>query len=89
MNYTLPDHQAGAKYSAFTYLHIDSKPSDLRDAYNFTSPEMLYCSSSSGEHFEQRAKELRGAKNVTEGILTFSTQTTTRGSRMKSHHSHL
>jgi hypothetical protein len=33
---------------------------------------MLYCSSSSGEHFEKRAKELRGAKNVTEGILTFS-----------------
>ena len=65
MNYTLPDHQAGAKYSAFTYLHIDSNRPICGTAYNFTSPEMLYCSSSSGEHFEQRAKELRGAKNVT------------------------
>jgi hypothetical protein len=72
MNYTLPDHQAGAKYSAFTYLHIDSNRPICGTAYNFTSPEMLYCSSSSGEHFEQRAKELRGAKNVTEGILAFS-----------------
>jgi hypothetical protein len=72
MNYTLPDHQAGAKYSAFTYLHVDSNRPICGTAYNYTSPEMLYCSSSSGEHFEKRAKELRGAKNVTEGILTFS-----------------
>ena len=72
MNYTLPDHQAGAKYSAFTYLHVDSNRPICGSAYNYTSPEMLYCSSSSGEHFEKRAKELRGAKNVTEGILTFS-----------------
>jgi hypothetical protein len=72
MNYTLPDHQAGEKYSAFTYLHIDSNRPICGTAFNFTSPEMLYCSSSSGEHFEKRAKELRGAKNVTEGILTFS-----------------
>ena len=72
MNYTLPDHQAGEKYSAFTYLHIDSNRPICGTAFNFTSPEMLYCSSSSGEHFEKRAKELRGAKNVTEGILAFS-----------------
>jgi hypothetical protein len=72
MNYTLPDHQAGQKYSAFTYLHVDSNRPICGSAYNYTSPEMLYCSSSSGEHFEKRAKELRGAKNVTEGILAFS-----------------
>ena len=72
MNYTLPDHQTGQKYSAFTYLHVDSNRPICGTAYNYTSPEMLYCSSSSGEHFEKRAKELRGAKNVTEGILTFS-----------------
>ena len=72
MNYTLPDHQAGAKYSAFTYVHVDSNRPICGTAFNYSSPEMLYCSSSSGEHFEKRAKELRGAKNVTEGILTFS-----------------
>jgi hypothetical protein len=72
MNYALPDHQAGAKYSAFTYLHVDSNRPICGTAFNYSSPEMLYCSSSSGEHFEKRAKELKGAKNVTEGILTFS-----------------
>jgi hypothetical protein len=72
MNYTLPDHQAGAKYSAFTYLHVDSNRPICGTAYNFSSPEMLYCSSSSGEHFEKRAKELKGARNITEGIITFS-----------------
>jgi hypothetical protein len=72
MNYTLPDHQAGAKYSAFTYLHVDSNRPICGTAYNYSSPEMLYCSSSSGEHFEKRAKELKGAKNITEGIITFS-----------------
>ncbi|HTR40297.1 MAG TPA: TraC family protein [Pseudomonadales bacterium] len=74
MNYTLPDHQAGAKYSAFTYLHVDSNRPVCGTAYNYTSPEMLYCSSSSGEHFEKRAKELRGAPNIVEGILTYSRQ---------------
>jgi len=72
MNYTLPDHQAGAKYSAFTYLHVDSNRPICGTAYNYSSPEMLYCSSSSGEHFEKRAKELKGARNITEGIITFS-----------------
>jgi len=72
MNYALPDHQAGAKYSAFTYLHVDSNRPICGTAFNYSSPEMLYCSSSSGEHFEKRAKELKGAKNVTEGILAFS-----------------
>lgn len=75
MNYTLPDHQAGQKYSAFTYLHIDSNHPICGTAYNSVSPEMLYCSSSSGEHFEKRAKELRGAENIVEGILNFSKQT--------------
>jgi len=74
MNYTLPDHQSGRKYSAFTYLHLDSNRPICGTAYNFSSPEMLYCSSSSGEHFEKRAKELRGASNIIEGILTFSQQ---------------
>jgi len=72
MNYALPDHQAGAKYSAFTYLHVDSNRPICGTAFNYSSPEMLYCSSSSGEHFEKRAKQLKGAKNVTEGILAFS-----------------
>ncbi len=75
MNYTLPDHQPGQKYSAFTYLHVDSNRPVCGTAHNVVSDEMLYCSSSSGEHFEKRAKELRGSTNVIEGILTHSRKT--------------
>ena len=72
MNYPLPDHQTGQKFSPFTYLHIDSHRPICGTAHNVASEEMLYCSSSTGEHFEKRAKELRGAPNVIEGIRVFS-----------------
>lgn len=72
MNYPLPDHQVGQKYSAFTYLHIDSNRPICGTVHNIASPEMLYCSSSSGEHFDRRARELRKCENVIEGIVTFS-----------------
>ena len=48
MNYPLPDHQVGQKYSAFTYLQIDSLRPICGTVHNIASPEMLYCSSSSG-----------------------------------------
>jgi hypothetical protein len=72
MNYPLPDHQTGQKYSAFTYMHIDSNRPVCGTVHNLASPEMLYCSSSSGEHFDRRAKELRGCENIVEGIVNFS-----------------
>lgn len=72
MNYPLPDHQVGQKFSAFTYLHLDSNRPICGTVRNIASPEMLYCSSSTGEHFDRRARELRGADNVVDGILTFS-----------------
>ncbi|MGH7990729.1 MAG: hypothetical protein ACREDS_11150, partial [Limisphaerales bacterium] len=59
MNYPLPDHQSGQKYSLFTYFHTDSGRNLCGTAHNISSREMLYCSSSSGEHFDKRAKELR------------------------------
>lgn len=72
MNYPLPDHQVGQKYCAFTYMHLDSNRSICGTVRNIASPEMLYCSSSTGEHFDRRARELRGVDNVVDGILTFS-----------------
>jgi type IV secretion system protein TrbE len=75
MNYALPDHQGEEKYSAFTYLHIDSNRAICGTVHNVASPEMLYCSSSSGEHFEKRAKELRASENIIEGILTHARPT--------------
>ncbi|MDE3099481.1 MAG: hypothetical protein KGJ88_08395 [Verrucomicrobiota bacterium] len=72
MNYPLPDHQTGQKYSAFTYLHVDAHRPICGTVHNVASPEMLYCSSSSGEHFDRRARELRGCENIVEGIIKFS-----------------
>jgi hypothetical protein len=77
MNYPLPDHQAGQKFSAFTYLHLDASRPVCGTVHNVSSPEMLYCSSSSGEHFEKRARQLRGSSNIIEGIIQNSTQLTT------------
>ena len=45
MNYPLPDHQTGQKYSPFTYLHTDSTRNICGTVHNVASPEMLYCSS--------------------------------------------
>ena len=69
MNYPLPDHQTGLKYSPFTYLHTDSNRNLCGTVHNIASPEMLYCSSSSGEHFDRRARELRQSASVVEGII--------------------
>ena len=69
MNYPLPDHQSGQKYSPFTYFHTDSGRNLCGTVHNISSREMLYCSSSSGEHFDKRARELRQSPNVVEGII--------------------
>jgi hypothetical protein len=69
MNYPLPDHQSGQKYSPFTYFHTDSGKNLCGTVHNVASPEMLYCSSSSGEHFDKRARELRQSPNIVEGII--------------------
>ena len=69
MNYPLPDHQSGQKYSPFTYFHTDSGRNLCGTVHNISSREMLYCSSSSGEHFDKRARELRQSPNIVEGII--------------------
>jgi hypothetical protein len=69
MNYPLPDHQSGQKYSPFTYFHTDSGRNLCGTVHNISSREMLYCSSSSGEHFDKRARELRQSSNIVEGII--------------------
>jgi len=57
------------KYAPFTYLHTDSNRNLCGTVHNVASPEMLYCSSSSGEHFDRRARELRQCPSVVEGII--------------------
>ncbi len=69
LNYPLPDHQTGQKYSPFTYLHTDSTRNLCGTVHNVASPELLYCSSSSGEHFDKRARELRASTSIVKGII--------------------
>jgi hypothetical protein len=69
MNYPLPDHQTGQKYSPFTYFHTDSGRNLCGTVHNVSSREMLYCSSSSGEHFDKRARELRQSPDIVAGIV--------------------
>lgn len=74
MAYPLPDQQAGQKYSAFTYYHSDALRPICGTAHNVASPEMLYCSSTSGEHFEKRARQLKQHGNIIEGIVANADQ---------------
>ena len=76
MNYPLPDHQSGQKYSPFTYFHTDSGRNLCGTVHNISSREMLYCSSSSGEHFDKRARELRKSANIVEGIIAHANHPT-------------
>ncbi|TLD71329.1 hypothetical protein FEM03_07300 [Phragmitibacter flavus] len=68
MSYPLPDQQPGQKFAAFTYFHLDTPRPLCGTVHNIASPEMLYCSSTSGELFERRAQELKRHGNLIEGI---------------------
>ena len=74
MAYPLPDQQTGRKYSAFTYYHVDALRPVCGTVHNLASAEMLYCSSTSGEHFERRARELKQHPDIIEGIAAHANQ---------------
>lgn len=72
MSYPLPDQQRGEKFAAFTYYHVDANRPICGTVQNISSAEMLYCSSTSGEHFEKRARELKDHGDIVEGIVAHS-----------------
>ena len=69
LSYPLPDQQSAEKFAAFTYLHTDAVRPICGTVHNVASSEMLYCSSTTGAHFERRAKELRNSSSAIEGII--------------------
>jgi hypothetical protein len=69
LSYPLPDQQPADKFAAFTYLHTDAVRAICGTVHNVASPEMLYCSSTTGAHFERRSKELRGCADPVEAIV--------------------
>jgi len=76
LNYPLPDQQTGKKFSAFTYFHTDAQRPICGTVQNIASPEMLYCSSTSGQLFERRAKALKNYESIVEGIIRESNSKT-------------
>jgi hypothetical protein len=69
MRHPEPEKIIGKKFSQFTYYHTDERRPLIVTMRNVASREMLYCASSSGSHFDQRQKALRGHANVVEAII--------------------
>ena len=63
----LPDHN---KYAALTYYQLDVQQPLCGTIRNRVSKEMLFCSSSTGEDFDERSRKLRNYQDIVSGILT-------------------
>ena len=73
LRYPLPEHLPdGNKYAALTYYHLDVQEPLCGTIHNRISPEMLFCSSSTGEDFDNRSRLLRNHSNIVSGILAES-----------------
>jgi type IV secretion system protein TrbE len=73
MNYPSPENLPKTDiYSSFTYFHQDNLMPKIGTCRNYCSPEMLYCSSSSGEDFDQRMREIKSEDNVVAAIKKYS-----------------
>lgn len=69
MSHPEPEKIVGPKYSQFTYYHTDERRPLIVTMRNVASREMLYCASSSGSHFDERQKALRGHASVVDAII--------------------
>lgn len=69
MSHPEPEKLIGKKFSQFTYYHTDERRPLIVTMRNVASREMLYCASSSGAHFDQRQKALKGHVDVVEAII--------------------
>lgn len=71
--YPLPEHlPATNKYAALTYYHLDAQQPLCGTIHNRVSPEMLFCSSSTGEDFDNRSRLLRSHPDIVRGIIAES-----------------
>jgi hypothetical protein len=69
MSHPEPEKLTGRKYSQLTYYHTDERRPMIVTARHIASREMLYCASSSGAHYDEREKVLKGCENIVEGIV--------------------
>jgi len=73
--YPLPEHLPdNNKYAALTYYHLDVRQARCGTIHNRVSPEMLFCSSSTGQDFDERSRKLRSHEDIVAGILRETNQ---------------
>ena len=69
--YPLPEHISDhSKYAALTYYQLDAQQPLCGTIVNQASKEMRYCSSSTGNDFDERSRKLRNYPDIIKGILT-------------------
>jgi len=69
--YPLPEHLPPQnKYAALTYYHLDVQQARCGTIHNRVSKGMLFCSSSTGEDFDERSRKLRNHQDIVHGILS-------------------
>jgi hypothetical protein len=76
MDFPLPEYlPAHDKHSSVCYYVPSAHPPLCGNVKNYVSPEMVYVSSSNGEIYDKRMKQLAKHSNPIEGILHESKQT--------------
>jgi hypothetical protein len=71
--YPLPEHLPPEnKYAALAYYHLDVQQARCGTIHNRASKEMLFCSSSTGEDFDERSRTLRNYQDIIRGVLSES-----------------
>ena len=72
MSYPSPENlPSDDVFSSMTYFHLDHYMPLVGTCRNYCSPEMLYCSSSSGEDFDQRMREIKSEDNPVDAIIKY------------------
>jgi hypothetical protein len=77
--YASPEHlPAHDRYSSVTYFCDDASNPVNGTLRNYACREMLLCSSSDGDVFDQRSRELKRYPSTFEGIMDLATQPSDR-----------
>ena len=70
MSYPSPENLPESDvFSSLTYYHLDQYMPLVGTCRNYCSPEMLYCSSSSGEDFDQDIRAIKSYDNPVTAII--------------------
>ena len=69
LNYPLPEHIRGQKYSSATYMTDTEDGMHCGTIRSYPSDELLYMASSDGSVFDERMRTLSGYEDATVGIL--------------------